>query len=273
MTMVTIPAGIKLGTATTIVDIVPKGNPEIRPGYSMVPTMIAEHNTGNAGRGANAEAHNKYIHNQARLPVWQTGYASWHFTVDEHFIFQHIPLNETAWHTGDGSGKNSGNMNAIGIEICMHSDQKNYHQAEENAIALTAYLMRQFNIPINKVKPHQDFSGKYCPQVILKRDGTFARFRARIDAAYQLGVGKVQPAKPKYYRLQSGTYTSIEQAEAARKKLDNLGIAGIKWSKVVGNGKLWRWVTGTYESKWAAEAARKRTIDNKIAWVVDILEA
>lgn len=173
----------KLGAASVIVDIVQKGNPEIRPGYSLNPTEITVHNTGNSGRGANAKAHNTYIHNQSKLPVAKTGYASWHFSVDDKFIYQHLPLNETAWHTGDGSGATSGNRTSIGIEICENVDMDNYAQAEENAIALIVHLMDKLNINIQKIKPHQAYSGKFCPRVILKRDGGFTKFSKRIQDA------------------------------------------------------------------------------------------
>lgn len=179
-----------LGTARVIVDIVPKGNFEIRPAYGMLPTAITIHNTGNAGRGANAKAHNTYIHNMAKKTPLQTGYASWHFSVDDKYIYQHIPMNETAWHCGDGSGINSGNRSSIGIEICENPEM-DYAQAEENAIALTVHLMKLYNIKANKVKPHQDWSGKYCPRVILKRDNGFTKFRNRVEKAL---AGKEQPA-------------------------------------------------------------------------------
>ena len=172
----------KIGEATVIVDIVKKGNFEIRPEYSMKPIEIAIHNTGNNGRGANAKAHNIYIHNMANLTPKDTRYASWHLSVDDKYIYQHIPFNESAWHTGDGSGLKSGNRNAIGIEICENPDM-DYAKAEENAVALSAYLMDIFNIGINKVKPHQAYSGKYCPRVILKRDGSFSKFSNRINKA------------------------------------------------------------------------------------------
>lgn len=181
----------KLGNAEVIVDIVQKGNPEIRPAYPMNPIEIAVHNTGNAGRGANAKAHNTYIHNQSRLPVAKTGYASWHFSVDDKFIYQHIPLDESAWHTGDGSAVTSGNRIAIGIEIC-ENPETNTHQAEENAIALIVYLMKAFGIGIDKVKPHQAYSGKFCPRVILGRDGSLEPFKKRIILAK--AETKVKPA-------------------------------------------------------------------------------
>ncbi|PTY93061.1 hypothetical protein B5V90_02960 [Heyndrickxia sporothermodurans] len=183
--------GMKIGKATVVVDIVPKGNPEIRPGTKINPTFITYHNTGNSGRGADAESHNKYIHNLAGKQPKDTSHVSWHLTVDDGHIYQHIPFNENAWHTGDGSGARSGNMTSVGIEICMHKDQKDYHQAEENAIALGLYIAKELGIPISNHVPHQKWSGKYCPQVILDRDGSFTPFHNRIKAA---ASGKSSPA-------------------------------------------------------------------------------
>lgn len=203
--MITTLNGVNtLGKATVIVDIVRKGNSEIRPETAMKPTEIAIHNTGNSGRGANAKAHNTYIHNMSKLPESATGYASWHFSVDDKFIYQHIPLNEAAWHTGDGSGTKSGNRNAIGIEICENVDMANYAQAEENAIALTVYLMKQLLISITKVKPHQAYSGKYCPRVILKRDGSFTKFHNRIATAYNVTPVAPQPIPSQSHKVVAG---------------------------------------------------------------------
>lgn len=208
--MVALLTGVKtLGKATVIVDIVAKGNSEIRPEFFMNPSKVAIHNTGNSGRGANAKSHNTYIHNMAKLPESATGYASWHFSVDENFIYQHLPLSESAWHTGDGSGSKSGNRTAIGIEICEHVDQKNYAQAEENAVALTVWLLKNCGITVDNVKPHQYFSGKYCPRVILKRDGGFSKFHARVKNAYAIKpkpvVTKVESiVKPKSHTIKSG---------------------------------------------------------------------
>lgn len=198
--MKTIANGITLGTAKVTVDIVRKGNIEIRPAKAMNPKAICIHNTGNDGRGAGAKSHNTYIHNMSKLPASATGYASWHFSVDNKDIYQHIPLDERAWHTGDGSGARSGNATAIGIEICENRDMTpaEYKQAEENAIALTVHLMKIFGIGITGVKCHQMYSGKYCPRVILKRDGSFTPFRNRVNKAFLGTADKVASAsKPK----------------------------------------------------------------------------
>lgn len=174
--------GTKIGNATVIVDIIQKGNPDIRPGTAMKPKKITTHNTGNASRGANAKAHNTYIHNLASYHPKDTTHVSWHLSVDDAYIYQHIPFDEIAWHCGDGGGVNSGNRNSIGVEICENPDM-NYKQAEENAIALTVLLMKEFKLTPNDVVPHQHWSGKYCPRVILKRDGSFKSYRSRVAAA------------------------------------------------------------------------------------------
>lgn len=207
-----------LGKAKVIVDIVDKGNPEIRPETKMNASEICIHNTGNNGRGADAEAHNKYIHNMASLSPAQTGYASWHFSVDFQHIYQHLPLDECAWHTGDGTGAKSGNKNAIGIEICENSDMTpaQYKQAEENAIALAVHLMNLEGIKIAKVKPHQAYSGKFCPRVILTRDGSFTKFHNRIKTAFDksnIVVDKpvekpVAPSEPK--ELPNNVYGTVK---------------------------------------------------------------
>lgn len=181
--------GDKIGRATVVIDIIKKGNSEIRPCTAMKPQYVTIHNTGNRGKGANAKAHNHLIHNLAGKPVRETSHVSWHVAIDEDYIYIHIPFNETAWHCGDGA-KGSGNSKSIGLEICMHSDQKNYGQAEENAIALTVHLMRYYNLSAKNVRPHQDWSGKYCPELILRRDGTFAKYRARVDGAYQIATAE-----------------------------------------------------------------------------------
>ncbi|MBM7577652.1 N-acetylmuramoyl-L-alanine amidase [Jeotgalibacillus terrae] len=183
--MITLEHGSKIGNATVIVDIIQKGNPEVRPGNKMVPKYTTDHDTGNPGRNANAEMHNRLIHNLSSYHPKDTSHVSWHLSVDEHFIIQHIPFDENAWHCGDGTGP--GNMSSIGVEKCMHAGCDR-EAIEYNAIALHAYLMHAFKLPIDHVRPHQAWSGKYCPQLILNKYGSFKPFRDKIEAAYKSGV-------------------------------------------------------------------------------------
>ncbi|KXX97465.1 S-layer homology domain-containing protein [Bacillus paranthracis] len=141
--------------------IVPKGNENIRPGYAMEPKYITIHETANTSKGANALNHAKYLDNQARGNTDRS--ASWHFTVDDKEIYQHLPLNEVGWHAGDKTG----NYESIGIEIAVNSDG-NYTKAVENARKLAAFLMNELNISLDHVQKHQFWSGKNCPAFMIQ---------------------------------------------------------------------------------------------------------
>ncbi|MCY8515897.1 N-acetylmuramoyl-L-alanine amidase [Bacillus atrophaeus] len=145
-----------------IQDIIPKGNNN-RPGYSMNPTYITVHNTANTAAGANAKMHARYVKN----PDTPT---SWHFTVDDKEIYQHLPLNENGWHAGDGNG--SGNRQSIGIEICENADG-DFEKAVANAQWLIKKLMKEQGISLANVVPHKHWSGKQCPRKLLDRWDSF----------------------------------------------------------------------------------------------------
>lgn len=144
-----------IGNAKVQLHLIPITNKTSRSQMGMTPRYITIHNTGN--KNADALANSKYVDSAA-------GYVSWHFTVDDKMIYQELPTNEVAWHAGDGRG--TGNMSSIGIEICEHVGQ-DWEKAKANAIALIITLMQDLKIPLENVVPHQRWSGKYCPRVIL----------------------------------------------------------------------------------------------------------
>lgn len=146
-----------------IQDFIPVGRRN-RPGYKLNPTYITIHNTANPNVGA--KAHSSYIKGDAAASIP----ASWHYSVDHSIIYQHLPLNENAWHCGDGSS-GKGNRNSIGIEICEYTDSSLQRKAEENAAWLTAKLMKEYGIGIDNIKQHYNWSGKNCPRVLRGRAG------------------------------------------------------------------------------------------------------
>lgn len=76
-----------LGLVPIYVDLIPMSNAN-RPGTALSGTRyITVHNTANTSPGANARAHANYVKNP-------TTDVSWHFTVDDHEIYQHLPTNE-----------------------------------------------------------------------------------------------------------------------------------------------------------------------------------
>ncbi|PRS09644.1 N-acetylmuramoyl-L-alanine amidase [Bacillus atrophaeus] len=150
-------------------DFIPVGHNN-RPGYAMDPSYITVHNTANTVKGANAVMHARYEKN----PTTPT---SWHFTVDEKEIYQHLPLNENGWHAGDGN--RNGNRKSIGIEICENSDG-DFEKAVANAQWLIKKLMKEQGISLANVVPHKHWSGKQCPRKLLDR---WDSFKAGISGA------------------------------------------------------------------------------------------
>ncbi|MDR5045869.1 N-acetylmuramoyl-L-alanine amidase [Bacillus thuringiensis] len=148
--------------------------------YTMNPEFITVHNTYN---DATAE-------NEVAYMIRNDNQVSFHIAVDDKEAVQGIPLERNAWHTGDGNG--NGNRKSIGVEICYSlSGGDRYYKAEDNAAIVVAQLMKQYDIPINKVRTHQSWSGKYCPHRMLA-EGRWDSFIERVQNAYN-GGNKVTP--------------------------------------------------------------------------------
>lgn len=131
---------------------------------------VTIHNTANR---MPAQAESQYAHSGQ-------GGVTYHFAVDDKEIIQLLPLTMTAWHAGDGRG--NGNLKSIGIEICYSLDKgdRRYPPAEENAAWLAAKLLVDGNLNIDRLKKHQDWSGKYCPHRMLDNKG-WEPFKRRVQ--------------------------------------------------------------------------------------------
>lgn len=166
------------------VDIVqPSGNKNVRRLIKMNPKGLTVHNTGNKSKGAGDELHGRYLQN---LENADKTYVSWHFTVDDDSLTQHLPLNEAGYHAGDGS-RGFGNNHTIGIEIAEDGD---YKKAEENAIKLMCWLMKEFGFTVEVVQPHRKYSSynKLCPHRILKSQkdwqSNWDKFQDRVQGEF-----------------------------------------------------------------------------------------
>lgn len=93
-----------------------------------------------------------------------------HFAVDEKGAFLIVPLDRVSYHAGDGVN-GPGNTSSVSVEICRsacYGDNAGlYYRSEANAMRLCAYLMREYGISIDRVRKHQDWSGKFCPHRML----------------------------------------------------------------------------------------------------------
>ena len=222
---------------------------------------ITVHDTGNTNSGATAEMHKRYITNLNNNP--DSTSISWHFTVDEEGIIQHLPTNEVAWHAGDGGsvqlafydtgvkytgivnwsitddgyyavngtktsiaiprsadgtpyltakvpalgfnykvGSNGniwmgstyynasyntianrgGNLNSISIESCVN-EGSDYTQTMRYLAKLVANLCIEYNLTPDRVKQHNTFSGKNCPQV-LRESNRWDEFMVLVKLNY-----------------------------------------------------------------------------------------
>ena len=142
-----------------IQDFIPVGRNN-RPAHPMLPRYITVHETGNIKKGADAAVHSRYV----RSLFAANKSVSWHFTCDDHSIYQHLPVIESAFHAGDG-GKGIGNRQSIGIEICVNPDG-NFELAKANAQWLIRKLMAERSIRIENIVQHNHWDGKNCPQTM-----------------------------------------------------------------------------------------------------------
>jgi hypothetical protein len=134
----------------------------------MKPEYITIHCTGN---DASAE-------NEIAYMIRNNNEVSYHFAVDDKGAVQGLPLDRNGWHCSDG-GNGTGNRKSIGIEICYSkSGGERFNKAYQNAIELTAQLMKQHNIPASKIMYHQSWCGKYCPHRLLDMRIDLKAFRA-----------------------------------------------------------------------------------------------
>lgn len=149
------------------------GGRKNRPGRDTNPdTYITIHETGNAAKGADAAAHGAYLDSAAG----EDALVSWHYTVDDHAIVQHLPDYETAYHAGDGKA-GPGNTTSIGIEICVNAGG-DFEAAKANAAALVRLLMEEHGIGIEHVVQHNHWNGKDCPKTIRATTGAWEAFLA-----------------------------------------------------------------------------------------------
>ena len=161
-------------------DLLPKEKYSLKCPYIMVPEIFVIHNTASDAPAKNEIAYMKNNNLQT----------SFHFAVDDVEVRQGIPIDRNAFHAGDGS-RGTGNRKGIGVEICYSkSGGMRFEKAEERAAEFVAEKLIEFGWGIERVKKHQDFSGKYCPhrtlelgwERFLKKVELYMDLLARVEA-------------------------------------------------------------------------------------------
>lgn len=146
-----------------------------RPGITLTNINgVTIHMTDNWGKGSGAIAHANYLKNSGASRE-----ASWHYCVDDTYATQSIPDNEVAYHCGNEIG----NYTTISIEICVNPDS-DLKIACDNAANLTASLLNKYNLSIDKLYRHYDWSGKWCPsQLMNEKPYSWAYFKMKVATA------------------------------------------------------------------------------------------
>ena len=91
--------------------------------------------------------------------------ASADFFIDSKNIIQLIDyIKNYGWSVGDGKGKYGiANNNSLSIEMCLEANLKPSTTTVTNTIELVQKLMKELNIPLERVVRHYDASHKNCP--------------------------------------------------------------------------------------------------------------
>ena len=187
--------------------LVPESKYSIKCPYNMTPEFIVIHNTAN---DASAMAEISYM-------IGNNNKVSFHCAIDNTRIVQGVPFNRNTWNAGDG-GNGNGNRKGISLEICYSkSGGDDFEEAERLAAEYTAYLLKQYDWGIDKVKKHQDFANKYCPHRTL--DMGWQRFLDMVSSYLEdkpvnnekIESGSDEPVKT----YQNGSTTEVVYADTA----------------------------------------------------------
>lgn len=152
---------------------------------------VTIHHTGNNNLGAAAR-------NTASYMSTSTG-VSIHYATDQSSVYAINKETSVAWHAGDGSRVagstyfnetyqvtciTGGNMNSIGIEMCQNEGNDLYMTWHRTA-KLVADILKRHSLNTTRVKQHNDFMGKNCPQE-LRESGLWTDvFAKMVKAEYQ----------------------------------------------------------------------------------------
>lgn len=133
--------------------------------------FLVLHWTGNTSKGADADAHYRYLQHADR-------YGSAHYYVDDKQIIQCIGDSYVAWSVGDNQGYGTAlngctNYNSISVEMCFNADG-NFEKMYYNTVELFKELKRQY--PNARACRHWDVSRKDCPHGFINGSEKWFKF-------------------------------------------------------------------------------------------------
>lgn len=185
--------------------------------YSMDAEYITIHNTANDASAAN----------EIQYMTTNNKEVSFHYAIDDKEVIQGISNTRNAWAAGDG-GKGTGNRKSLHVEICYSkSGGERYKKAESLAIKFVAQLLHERKWGIDRVRKHQDWSGKNCPHRILA-DGRWNEVLSAIESELKrLNKPKTsqQPSGNNLYKVQVGAFANKANADKLAAELKKKGYS------------------------------------------------
>jgi len=178
-------------------DLIPAKTHARKENKRMKPRYITIHSTQNYSPTADALQHSLALKN-GKLRAYKRkggnriGYLSWHYSIDEHRVVQHLPDNEQGEHADfDGPGNNY----SLGLEMCENHGCDRAKVIERTA-KLTAYLMLKHKIPIQNIKAHYHWERrglstphKNCPHFLMDNGKPGAKWNGfvnKVNGYYKL---------------------------------------------------------------------------------------
>ena len=183
-----------------------------------IPEYITVHNTDDIREATGTTKSEQY--SRATYPNQNMGTCRIHYYVCPVEAWQNLLDTEIGWHVSYSKNPTA-NDKSISIEIIG-----NYEKSEDNGARLVAYLLKKYNLSIDKVRTHNSWSGKNCPCWILPHWDKFLE-------------------KLKYY-LGDNNSNSVNQVKPINNIMKSLGTAAIRTTPSKSGDITGRVVKGGY---------------------------
>lgn len=144
-----------------------------RPGTKLEQVKgIVVHYTGNPG--TTAMQNRNYFEGLAQSKQTK---ASSHYIIGlSGEIIQCVPLDEIAY------ASNQRNADTISIECCIDNEAGRFNEKTYDAlVALTAWLVGEYDLKINDIIRHHDVTGKNCPKYFVENESAWVDFKLDVE--------------------------------------------------------------------------------------------
>lgn len=148
------------------------------------------------------------------------GYGGHFYVSKDGTCYQAAEVTDKLWHVGASSGfsyrhPEARNANTIGIECATYSIGGRWfftEKTQEACAKLAAWIMSEYNIPMDHLLRHGDITTKHCPSPYIDNPGdgpnwTWAQFKAKV--AEYLGNAPERVLTPAQRLVATGQRHSI----------------------------------------------------------------